>query len=66
MDRETADEIKRAFDDVAALLRADIHLMIEGVRVMSERIGRIEKCLDRIELRLDRLAPEPFHQENLS
>jgi hypothetical protein len=66
MDEETADEIKRGFDDVAALLRADIHLMIEGVRVMSERIGRVEKCLDRIELRLDRLAPEPIHEDNLS
>jgi hypothetical protein len=66
MDRETADEIKGAFDDIAALLRADIRLMIEGVHAMSEHIGRIEQCLDRIELRLDRMTREPFHQENLS
>jgi hypothetical protein len=50
-----AAEIKPHFNVVAEGLRADIHLVIEGLAANTDRLERVETRLDRVEVRLDRV-----------
>ena len=55
LDSETAAEIKRHFNVVAEGLRADIHVVIEGLAANTDRLETVETRLDRVEVRLDRV-----------
>jgi hypothetical protein len=58
MDFETAAEIKRHFNVVAEGLRADIHVVIEGLAANTDGLERVETRLDRVEVRLDGIQSE--------
>jgi hypothetical protein len=63
MDYETAGEIKRHFDVVAAGLRSDIQIVAEGLGANTDRLERVESRLDRVESRLDGVESKVWRLE---